>query len=221
VVTDQEWPDVGGGPGPRGFGVRTSVRAREMIVEVVGELDFATAPLLDEVLSRDGAVAIGRVVVDVSQLTFMGAAGLSVLVGAHYRLLGECQGELVVRGASGIVRRVVELTELGFRLEDTDSAGAAGAVSCQGLRGRNLEVGRRAAGLSVTDLFVAYFALGGTRTLGEVGACLAGMDDVLDGHQHDVAAHAVNERLVELGRQHRLLSYTSDKSGQGRDSHDR
>jgi hypothetical protein len=58
-----------------------------VIVEVVGELDLATAPLLDEVLLRAGAVATGRVVVDVSHLTFMGAAGLSVLVGAHYRLL--------------------------------------------------------------------------------------------------------------------------------------
>jgi hypothetical protein len=62
---------------------------------------------------------------------------------------------------------------------------------------------------------VAYFALGGTGTLGEVGAVLAGMDDVLDGRQHDVAAHAVNERLVELGHQHRLLSYTSDQKRSG------
>jgi hypothetical protein len=70
-------------------------------------------------------------------------------------------------------------------------------------------VGRRAAGLSVTDLFVAYFALGGAANLGEVRAFLAGMDDVLDGHQHDVAAHAVNERLVELGHRDCLLSYAS------------
>jgi hypothetical protein len=60
-------------------------------------------------------------------------------------------------------------------------------------------VGRRAARLSVTDLFVAYFGLGGTAKLGELRAFLAGMDDVLDGHQQDVAAHAVDERLVELG----------------------
>jgi anti-anti-sigma regulatory factor len=51
VVTDREWPDVGGGHGSRGLRVRTSVQAGEMIVEVVGELDLATAPLLDEVLS--------------------------------------------------------------------------------------------------------------------------------------------------------------------------
>jgi anti-anti-sigma factor len=214
-VTEHEWPDVDGGHGPRRFGVRTSALAGEMIVEVVGELDSATAPLLDEVLSRDGAGAIGRVVVDVSHLTFMSAAGLSVLVGAHYRLFGECQERLVVRGASRSLRRVVELTKLSFLLEDTDSARVPGAVACQGIPGRNLEVGRRAAGLSVMDLFVAYFALGGTANLGEVGAFLAGRDDVLDGHQQDVAAHAVNERLVALGHRHCLLSYASEHKRSG------
>lgn len=43
MVTDREWPDVGGGHGSRGLRVRTSVQADEMIVEVVGELDLATA----------------------------------------------------------------------------------------------------------------------------------------------------------------------------------
>jgi hypothetical protein len=48
-VTDREWPDVRGGDGPRGFSVRPSVQAGEVIVGVVGELDLATAPVLDEV----------------------------------------------------------------------------------------------------------------------------------------------------------------------------
>lgn len=209
-MTDRQWPSVRGGDEPRGFNVRPSVQAGEVIVEVVGELDLATAPLLDEVLSRDGAVATGRVVVDVSHVTFMGAAGLGVLVGAHYRLLSESRAGLVVRGAWGSLRRVVELTELSFLVEDSDSVEAAGAVPCQGVRGRNLAVARRAAGLSVTDLFVAYFALGGTAHLGEVRAFLGGMDDALDSHQQDVAAHAVNERFVELGHRDRLLSYASD-----------
>jgi anti-sigma B factor antagonist len=209
-VADRQWWGVRGGDGPYGFSVRPSAQAGETIVEVVGELDLATAPLLDEVLSHDGAVATGRVVVDVSHVTFMGAAGLSVLVGAHYRLLGESRAGLVVRGASGIVRRVVELTELSFLLEDTDSAKAAGAAPCQGLRGRNLEIGRRAAGLSVTDLFVSYFALGGTAHLGDMRAFLGGMDHALDGHQQDVAAHAVNERFVELGHPDLSVSYASD-----------
>jgi anti-anti-sigma factor len=91
-VADRQWWGVRGGDGPYGFSVRPSAQAGETIVEVVGELDLATAPLLDEVLLRAGAVATGRVVVDVSHLSFMGAAGLSVLVGAHYGLLGVSVG---------------------------------------------------------------------------------------------------------------------------------
>jgi hypothetical protein len=53
----------------------------------------------------------------------MGAAGLSVLVGAHYCLLGERREGLVVRDASRILRRVVELTALSFLLEDPDAVG--------------------------------------------------------------------------------------------------
>jgi hypothetical protein len=68
---------------------------------------------------------------------------------------------------------------------------------------------------------VAYFGLGGTAKLGELRAFLAGMDDVLDGHQQDVAAHAVDERLVELGHQDRLLSYTPGQRRSGAGSHDR
>ena len=205
-MIDRQRLDVRGGDGPPGFGVRTRVDQGDKIVEVMGELDIDTAGLLDEVLSRNGAGATGRAVVDVSDLRFMGAAGLHVLVEAHYRLVGQNQQGLVVRGASGIVRRMVELTELSFLLEGTDSARA---VACQGLRGRDLETGRRAAGLSVTGLFVAYFALGGTADLGQVRAFLGGCDAALDGHQQAVAAHAVNERLVALGHRDRLLSYTS------------
>lgn len=217
-MTDRDRPDVRGADAPRGFRARTSVQADETIVELAGELDLATVPLLREVLARDGAAAAGRVVVDVSHLTFMGAAGLTVLVEAHYGLLGECRDGLVVRGASGILRRVVELTELSFLLEDPQPTGAPSALSSQGfLPGRTLEVGRRAAGLSVTDLFVSYFALGGTADLGGVRAFLSGNDDALDAHQRDVATHVVNEQLVELGHRDRLLSYASDhkRSGAG------
>jgi anti-anti-sigma factor len=103
-VIDREWPDVRGGDEPRGFNVRPSVQAGEVIVEVVGELDLATAPLLDEVLLGAGAVATGRVVVDVSHLTFMGAAGLSVLVArttAFSVSVGRGLWSVVRRGSCG------------------------------------------------------------------------------------------------------------------------
>ena len=200
-----------------------NVQAGETIVEVAGELDLATAPSLEKVLTRDGGMATGRVVVDVSPLTFMGVAGLSVLVDAHHGLLGENWEGLVVRGAAGIVRRVVDLTGVSFLLEDTDPGRAVSTITSSSrcvLQGRTLEVGRRAARLSVTDLFVAYFALGGTADLAAMRAFLGGRDDALDAHQQDVAAYAVNERLVELGHRDRLLWSASPHKRRGWVSHD-
>ena len=81
-------------------------------------------------------------------------------------------------------------------------------------------MGRRAARLSVTDLFVAYFALGGTADLAAMRAFLGGRDDALDAHQQDVAAYAVNERLVELGHRDRLLWSASPHKRRGWVSHD-
>ena len=128
-MTDREWPDVRGADAPLGFRVRMNVQAGETIVEVAGELDLATAPSLEKVLTRDGGMATGRVVVDVSPLTFMGVAGLSVLVDAHHGLLGENWEGLVVRGAAGIVRRVVDLTGVSFLLEDTDPGRAVSTIT--------------------------------------------------------------------------------------------
>jgi hypothetical protein len=58
-MTDGQWLDVRGGDGPLGFGVRTRVHPGETIMEVVGELDFGTASVLDEAFWRNGAVATG------------------------------------------------------------------------------------------------------------------------------------------------------------------
>jgi hypothetical protein len=51
--------------------------------------------------------------------------------------------------------------------------------------------------LSVDQLWLAYFALGGDVGRYEVEAYLAGLMP-LDAHEHNVLAQAVNERLAEL-----------------------
>jgi hypothetical protein len=51
--------------------------------------------------------------------------------------------------------------------------------------------------LSLEQLWLAYFALGGSAGHYEVEAYLAGMMP-LSAHEHNVLAHAVNERLAEL-----------------------
>lgn len=215
-MTDQRWPHVRSADALPGFSVRTCVVDGAMVVWVVGELDLVTAPRLDDALSSVCSTPVGCVMVDVSRLTFLSAAGLHVLVAAHNRLLSAGRKGLVVRGASGVVLRVFRLTGLTGLLGDPEPTPSSSAVPSYRLpqsHGHDLERGRRQAGLSVKDLFVSYFALGGTADLGRVNAYLNGNDDVLDSHQRDVAVHAVNERLVDLGQLDRLLSYSSDARG--------
>jgi anti-sigma B factor antagonist len=178
------------------------------VVRVAGALDCATAALMAEALSLAAVMPGDRLIVDVSRLTFMGVAGLRVLLAAHERLVTAGRGGLVVRGASGIVRRVFELTGLSVLLDDGERVGSSRGVAVDG--GRDvLELARRDAGLSVADLFVAYFALGGAADRDQFVAYLNGDGEALDCHQRDIAVHAVNERLGDVGRTDQLLSYAS------------
>jgi DNA-binding SARP family transcriptional activator len=60
---------------------------------------------------------------------------------------------------------------------------------------------RRHAGLSDTDLWIRYFELGGMSTSAEVESYLRRAVAPSD-HDHDLLAHALNERFSELGRNH-------------------
>jgi anti-anti-sigma factor len=163
------------------------------VVQAEGELDIATAGQLADALSMACALRSSRVAVDVALLSFMDCSALDVLVAAHKRLLNEERSGLSVRGSSGIVRRLFEVTHLTALLDDRTE----------------LDFGRMAARLSVRELFIDYFALGGTANLGEIAAHVQGVAE-LDDHQQDIAALAVNERLAEIGRWRHFLPYTSD-----------
>lgn len=64
-----------------------------------------------------------------------------------------------------------------------------------------LDRARREAGLAMTDLWLRYFALGGMSTPIELEACLHGALRPST-HEHNLVAHAINERHVELGGNH-------------------
>src|SRR3954464_12854739 len=66
-----------------------------------------------------------------------------------------------------------------------------------------LNVGYRRADLTLEQLWVRYFGLGGTAGLVEVDAYLHGLMP-LPALQRDMLAHAVNERLDELTWPHRV-----------------
>ncbi len=66
-----------------------------------------------------------------------------------------------------------------------------------------LQTARDRTGLTLEDLWMRYFALGGDADLLDVDAHLSGLTS-LPALQSDILAHAVNERLDELIAQHRV-----------------
>ena len=74
-----------------------------------------------------------------------------------------------------------------------------------------LEQARRQVGMSLDDLWMRYFALGGMGTVLEVEAVLFGAL-VAEPHDHDLLAVALNERFAELGGDH-PVPYTGDHPG--------
>ena len=70
---------------------------------------------------------------------------------------------------------------------------------------------RRNARLSQSELWLRYFELGGMSSALELQAILYGALQP-SVHEHDVIAHALNERFVELGGNH-PVPYASDTEG--------
>jgi len=64
-----------------------------------------------------------------------------------------------------------------------------------------LDRARRSAGLSHGELWLRYFELGGMSTAFQLEAFLYGVLEPTV-HDHDLVAHALNERFVELGGNH-------------------
>jgi anti-anti-sigma factor len=82
-----------------------------MRIEVAGELDEATAPLLREQLFNVHADLVGDLVLDISALTFVDSTGLSLFLTMHKRLRSEGK-RLVIFAPTPKVRRVMEITRL-------------------------------------------------------------------------------------------------------------
>jgi hypothetical protein len=72
-----------------------------------------------------------------------------------------------------------------------------------------LERARRDTGLTMTELWFRYFALGGMSTALEVDAFLYGAL-VATAHNRDLLAVALNERYSELGLDH-PIPYSDDE----------
>ena len=72
-------------------------RPGQVVVEVTGEVDGYTAPLLEVCLqSQADRRGVGELVADLSRVTFLGAAGVTALAQAHRRC-GMRGARLVIR----------------------------------------------------------------------------------------------------------------------------
>jgi anti-sigma B factor antagonist len=62
------------------FDIGTVRRGEEIVLVIEGEIDIATAPLLDQRLSDPDVASARTVIVDLDRVTFMDSTGLRVLV---------------------------------------------------------------------------------------------------------------------------------------------
>lgn len=81
------------------------------VVSVRGELDLATAPEFERALSTVPEGGVESVIVDLTDCSFMDAAGLHLLTRAQQRF-DDAGGQLAVVSANRSMLRVFQLTEL-------------------------------------------------------------------------------------------------------------
>ena len=72
-----------------------------------------------------------------------------------------------------------------------------------------LEIARVDLGLTVFDLWLAYFALGGVRTAIELRSYLS-FGGASSDADHDAIVHALNEAYLERGAGEALVAYARD-----------
>lgn len=94
-----------------GLSLRRSVDGRAVVVRAVGEVDHDTAPRLSDELAKALQAAEVPVVLDLTGVSFMTSAGLSVLVEHHQRGRQRDHGLHIVVGDS-VVSRALERTGL-------------------------------------------------------------------------------------------------------------
>jgi anti-sigma B factor antagonist len=68
---------------PGAFSVRVDDHGETVVMSVVGDVDLITAPELAESISRVLERRPRTVVVDLTEVDFLGSAGMGVLIGGH------------------------------------------------------------------------------------------------------------------------------------------
>jgi anti-anti-sigma factor len=102
------------------FDVRVRHLGTTALVVVAGELDILTAPRLERVVDDVIEHGVGRLVLDLRDVEFLGSSGIAIVERLLERARADGFSTAVVRGRSG-VQRVLEIAGLTDRIPFVDS----------------------------------------------------------------------------------------------------
>lgn len=96
--------------------VNTTEKNGWVIISAEGEIDIASAPVLDDAVEEAVSGGARHLAVDLRPTSFMDSTGLRSLISAHRRL-GAGGGRLIVVPGDGPVRRLLEVAGVDHTLE--------------------------------------------------------------------------------------------------------
>jgi anti-anti-sigma factor len=92
------------------FDLRESSQGSVHVVSVLGDVDISTAPQLDACIQRRISAGKREIALDLESCSYLDSEGIKVLIKALRALSG--QGRVLICGARGAVRRVLEISGL-------------------------------------------------------------------------------------------------------------
>jgi anti-anti-sigma factor len=101
---------------------RTTYRAWPCL-RIAGELDLATEGVLRAALEEMGALAPPVLVIDLCGLAYMDSSGVNALLEAYRAAGAERRRIVLLAPQTGVVRRVLDLMELGGVMEVIEAPG--------------------------------------------------------------------------------------------------
>jgi anti-sigma B factor antagonist len=99
--------------------ILTERREGQTLVALVGELDIASTPRLEEGLAEVEADTPGTLILDLRRVDFIDSTGLRAVIAADERARSGGRRFVVVRGPAA-VERVFNVTQLDQRLDIVD-----------------------------------------------------------------------------------------------------
>ena len=135
------------------FTLTTIVEAAGPVLHVTGEVDVVTAPALLHALLALTDQGFSDLIVDLSALTFIDAAGLGALVVA-LRGVRQAGGDLTLRSPPAVARFILELTGVGQLLR-IEHEGDVTGPSVRATLGREERAGDRSAAVMLRSIDVS------------------------------------------------------------------